>query len=231
MTNPEFCDSLTTDVSPALQEWLRRITKGLGRIGITRVVDEIGSWYREALENTRSYDGAMQKVMAMISDPGESRKSYRNKYMTQRQEKSLVPFHVYHPKRMSRRALLFWICVLFYPLFILHQHPEFGLSGTVGYLLLMAFGIHIRLQDFVTKGKVRKMLRLITLGFLAMWVWMVIFCLPELPFIFGAGSVLVFWLILRNHALIKKVPEQLTEEEIGLILADVDLRETETLTV
>jgi hypothetical protein len=95
----------------------------------------------------------------------------------------------------------------------------------------MAFGIHIRLQDFVTKGKVRKMLRLITLGFLAMWVWMVIFCLPELPFIFGAGSVLVFWLILRNHALIKKVLEQLTEEEIGLILADVDLRETETLTV
>ena len=93
MTNAQYCYELTRDLPGELRVWLDDATRGLGRIGITRVVEDIGAHYedasRVAIEDDTAPDVAARVTLTSLGSPRKARRRFRRIHLTLLDEASL----------------------------------------------------------------------------------------------------------------------------------------------
>jgi hypothetical protein len=113
MTDIEFCNTLTEDLSPELRKWLRRATLFLGRIGITRVVEDIsqhyGDAYRKANEAGHSGEDAALVAMKSLGSPHKARRRFKRAHLTLLEEDSLRSSY----RRAKKGRFMSWFFALF----------------------------------------------------------------------------------------------------------------------
>jgi hypothetical protein len=94
MTNDKEFKKLTADIPEALWDWLEAATRGVGRIGMARVIEDIAVHYKEmqcdAIELGQSESDAESTAIQSLGNPETARQKFRREHLTAPEESRLV---------------------------------------------------------------------------------------------------------------------------------------------
>jgi hypothetical protein len=102
MTNDKYCFEITEGQPAELRIWLDIATRGLGKIGIRRAVDDIARHYRKAIQSALEEDvdieTAETTALLKLGEPRTARRKFNRVYLTEFEEGMIVPFPQKYPK-------------------------------------------------------------------------------------------------------------------------------------